>query len=489
MMSNKQHLHPITIVMNMLKNAKQWVTTFAVLFLVNIGRIEWNPAKPGFQWTLIGLLVIAVIAIVTIVLCILSWRRFTYWFEDQELHIEKGIFVRKHQLVPFERIQSVNFKESILHRPFRLVSVTLETAGSEESGMKLLAISKQQAEWIEAATKKAKKRTNTSLEATPEEQPLVEKELMYSITKKDLLILAATSGSIGIIFSALAAIATQLSDFIPMDAVVDQVQVLVKSGITLIALLVALILFVSWFFSIVVTYIQFANFEVVREGERLLISKGVLEKKRTNVPLSRVQSIRIVESPFRQLFGFATIQLVSAGNTEEKSGSTVTLMPLIKRAEGIALLQKLFPDYVYDVEQWVKPPKFASWRYMLFYSWFTFVIVALLIIFIPHYYGAFGFILCAFAMLYGYALYKTAALQIEDNQLLVVTRTFSKVTTLVMKNRIQTLQLAQTIVAERGELARFQAIYVAGKLPMGVGVRFFKKVDLLRIYHWYQRGK
>lgn len=487
MMSNKQHLHPITILLNLAKNAKQWITTFAVVFLVNINRIEWNPTSPGFKWTLIGLVIICFIAVVTIVLCIVSWRRFTYWFEDQELHIEKGIFVRKHQLVPFERIQSVNFKESILHRPFGLVSVTLETAGSEESGMKLLAISKRQAEWIEDVTKKAKKSFASSEELLV--QPIVQKELMYKITKKDLLILAATSGSIGIIFSALAAVATQLSDFIPMDAVFNQVQVLIKSGITLVVLLIAVILFVSWLFSIVVTYIQFANFEVVREGERLLISKGVLEKKRTNVPLSRVQSIRIVESPFRQLFGFSMVQLVSAGNTDEKSGSTVTLMPLIKKAEGIQLLQRLFPDYAYDVEKWIKPPKSASWRYVAFHSWIWLIVVTLMIIFIPHYYGVFGVVLVIVAALYGFILYKTAAIQIHHKQLLVVTRTFSKVTTYVMKNRIQTVQMAQTIIAERGQFARFQVTYVAGKLPMSVGIRFFKKDDLLRIYHWYQRGK
>lgn len=36
------------------------------------------------------------------------------------------------------------------------------------------------------------------------------------------------------------------------------------------------------------------------------------------VPLNRVQSVRIIENPFRQLFGYAAVAIDSAGEEELK---------------------------------------------------------------------------------------------------------------------------------------------------------------------------
>ena len=83
---------------------------------------------------------------------IIKWKRFVYWFEDDELRIEYGLFVKKKRYIPFERIQSLNYTESILHRPFKLVKVTIETAGSgsaKEAEAELTAITKEAANQIE----------------------------------------------------------------------------------------------------------------------------------------------------------------------------------------------------------------------------------------------------------------------------------------------------------------------------------------------------
>src|SRR5690606_39347729 len=62
----------------------------------------------------------------------ISWLRYTYRVEDMELRIEYGLFVKKKRYIPFDRIQSLDFSEHILHRPFGLVKVKVETARSEE---------------------------------------------------------------------------------------------------------------------------------------------------------------------------------------------------------------------------------------------------------------------------------------------------------------------------------------------------------------------
>ena len=50
---------------------------------------------------------------------IIKWKRFEYWFEDDELRIEYGLFVKKKRYIPFDRIQSLDYTEGILHRPLQ----------------------------------------------------------------------------------------------------------------------------------------------------------------------------------------------------------------------------------------------------------------------------------------------------------------------------------------------------------------------------------
>lgn len=56
-MYDKQHLHPITILLNFLKIIKETIAAVAVIFVLNIKNIPWNPMDPHFKWTLLGLLI------------------------------------------------------------------------------------------------------------------------------------------------------------------------------------------------------------------------------------------------------------------------------------------------------------------------------------------------------------------------------------------------------------------------------------------------
>lgn len=485
-MYEKQHLHPITILLKFLKIVKETVAGVAIIFVLNIKNIPWNPTDPNFKWTLLGLLIVFFLLCILIVLVWLSWRKHVYWVENDELHVEKGLFVKKHQYAPFERIQSVNFKEGIFHRPFGLVKVSIETAGSEDSGIELTAISREQADWIDAATKRAKRQEKIVEEGVvPEKEEIVTRETVYKMTTKNLLILATTSSGIGVIFSAVAAIMSQLSDIIPYELIFNELKDFMKIGILIVSLIVFVVLLISWLISVVITYLNHANFMVEREGDRLFISKGLLEKKRVAVPLSRIQGIKIVETPFRQLFGFAAIQLESAGNTEGEGESKISLVPLIKKQEGLAVLSELFPGYQFE-HSLTKAPKRAWWRFVLFASAWAVIPVAAVSYFVPYGYGLYSLIILPLLMLLGYLKYRSSGFALYDKQLTLVTRSISKETFFVMKYRIQTLGIGQSILAERGNLARINVSIVAGTAESETTLRFFEKDKLMEIFKWYR---
>ena len=147
MSKEKYTLHPISAVINFIKVLKEMIVPIVVVVAVNGfggGGIE--------GWTsYIIYIIYAVLLIAMLVSGIINWKRFRYWFEEEELRIEYGLFVKKKRFIPFERIQSLNYTEGIFHRPFGLVKVTVETAGggaTKEADAELTAISKAAAEQI-----------------------------------------------------------------------------------------------------------------------------------------------------------------------------------------------------------------------------------------------------------------------------------------------------------------------------------------------------
>lgn len=85
-----------------------------------------------------------------IVHAFLQWLRFTYRIEDGEFRIESGVFVRKKRYIKLGRIHSIDISEGIIQRIFRLVKVNIETAGGTQADAVLSAISKRDAERINA---------------------------------------------------------------------------------------------------------------------------------------------------------------------------------------------------------------------------------------------------------------------------------------------------------------------------------------------------
>ena len=146
-MSEPARLHPVTIMLTFLKQLKESLIPFLVIFVLGL-----RDNGLGFP---LGI-VLTVLFISSLLLnSFLSWYRFTYRLEDGELRIEYGVFIRKKRYIPFERIQSLDYSENIFHQLFGLVKISVETAGSEgkQAEAVLAAVTKKEAEAIQRSFK------------------------------------------------------------------------------------------------------------------------------------------------------------------------------------------------------------------------------------------------------------------------------------------------------------------------------------------------
>ncbi|HEY4553898.1 MAG TPA: PH domain-containing protein, partial [Bacillaceae bacterium] len=358
-MSEPKRLHPISAVYELGKSLKEMIIPFIVIFFVG-GKDEGDSI-----WSSLPILFLAIGAVVVLVSGLLKWYRFTYRVEDGELKIEQGLFVRKKRYIPFERIQTLDLSESILHRPFGLVKVKVETAGTSlnKAEAELTAIKKEEAAALRKLIAEAKAKPADQAEET--ETEAADETVIYKITRKQLFFLATTSGRAGVVLSALFAFLFQFDELIPFEKVYGEVEELVRTGVALVAAIVLAGLIIAWLISVVIAFFKYNDFTVRLIGNDLVVTRGLLEKRTTTIPLHRIQAVNMKESPLRQPFGYASVYLISAGGGAFEEGSSfIELLPVVKRRDVGQILRNFLTDYQFEAEL-APPPRKSMVRYML----------------------------------------------------------------------------------------------------------------------------
>ena len=495
MSKERYKLHPISAVVNFVKGLKDLIFPFVIIFVVNGFQ---GSSSSNEHWTSYIPYIIGVLVLVFILLSgVIKWKRFVYWFEDDELRIEYGLFVKKKRYIPFERIQSFNYTESILHRPFKLVKVTVETAGSgsaTEAEAELTAITKQAAKQIEMELAFAKKRklSNTpaavgmeeTTDSQVDEEPKSDSVTIFKMTMKDILILAATSGGIGVVFSGVAVFMTQFSDIIPYNIIYDEVIVFLKFGFFIIAISIFAFVIFSWIISVFLTTLNYYQFTITQENDQIVLTRGLLEKKKVTIPIGRVQGVRIVENPLRQLFGYCTVIVESAGGSIDDQDKKIRLFPLVKKSKIKQPLNQLFADFDFEPVWTTSPQRAKPFYYRVDFMWIVPVIVGVSYFYYP--YGLLSLLLVPLFILLGLWQHRSAGISLTRNQLSLRYRSISKYTFFIEKKRMQSLKMRQSPFQKRKALASIETTIKSGMLGATAQVEHLQIEEIEEVMTWYE---
>lgn len=487
---SKYKLHPISALINLVKAIKDMAVPIIIIVVANGFNFTVDFRDENFFSQMIPLLILLVVVGFTFVGGILKWWTFRYWFEDSELRVEYGLFVKKKRYIPFERIQSLNYREGIFHRIFGLVQVQVETAGSKtgKPEAELTAITRIAADQIEQEMNQAK------LGQQPVEEHKVQLpagRIIHKMSPKDLIVLATTSSGIGVVIFGVFAALSQFAEYIPFDWIYDEFTHLIQYGIALVASLIFFALLGAWIISVAITLLNYYDFTVTEENDRLIITRGLLEKKRITIPLNRIQAIKIVENPLRQPFGLATVQVESAGggftSAEDKK---ITLFPLISKKEAMVRLSVLFPQFQLNMEDadMIKPPKRArSYFYRIDFLWLLPLIAVPTYFFFP--YGLLTALLVVPIILLGIWQHKTARFFLFDSQLTIVYRHISRITFLVEKRRIQIAEQRQSYFQKRRQLATGRIVVMSGMTGAEARAYHMEQADIENMMDWFEHKK
>ncbi len=289
--------------------------------------------------------------------------------------------------------------------------------------------------------------------------------------------------------TALLAVISQFDDvFANMDIwtkVGTYVENLATGKIGLIILVVFVMLFLAWLMSLLGTIIRFAGFSMVRDDENIKISRGLFEKQQISIPIRRIQAIKLVEGILRQPFGMLSIEVVSVSNIGTKGQGNV-LIPLLPKSQVIRFMEKALPEFAMSLQAQGLPGRSKS-RYYLINILPVLIIAVLSSIFIP--WGYLAFSLVPLGAWLGHQQYQDAGWHIEGNMLLLRSRMLGKVTTIIHRKRIQSLNISRSFFQERKNLNTLAIAFASGIAGAYAKLRGIDEEKSKTIVSWFIQEK
>ncbi|WP_409303953.1 PH domain-containing protein [Peribacillus sp. SCS-155] len=490
-MSKEKRLHPIAAVSNAFKLIKE--SFLPLIALLVFGGDRHGPSA------LLDIFLVPSLVAGLIVYGILNWYRFTYRIEDREIRIESGVLFKKKRYIRFERIHSIDVSEGILQRLFGLVKVKIETAGNKggRAEAELTAISKAEAVEIDrlffqvkyAASDPVLDADHMSSETQHEHSKSEPGTNIFSLSFRKLLLMAATSGGVGVVFSGTVAFISQFDEIIPFDAVFKGFAQFAKSSVLTISLMLFIGLVLAYFAAAVGVLLRYAHFTVWKKDEDIIITRGLLERRQLTIPIKKIQGIRITENLMRQPLGYATVYVEYAGGSVlDKESANIMLFPIIKKETLADLVQQTTGDYKADSELNPVPARSFS-RYIWRKGILALPLAAVCsILYWP--WGLITFVsLLPLAALWGYFCYKDAGWLLNGSQLQLRYRFLSRQTVVLRKNRIQSMDFESNWFQQKRQLSSLSATVATGAAPRTGEVKDVDLADSLKIKAWFSNGR
>lgn len=370
-----------------------------VVFAVEHGTIDF--IVKNLVWLLVVVLVFAGI----IALNWWSWRVRAYAIDHNAVYSRWGILNKQLRKARLDRVQSIDIRQRFMARIFGMAELTFDVAGGEGSEVTIKFLTKKQAEDLREdmlaqvrAVKNEKRApaeqttevapTDPATEGTPAHSPHTEAPGTTSADHAKAHRHGAPAGSriTTSLNSGITAVAQDLTETVDSVLMPYRIKSNVSadgrllmvpahrvilsrlvSGMTLALVLSALVILVamaviallpnaSFSFgglagfvgiiaglaSVVKKGFAESNFAVSITGDGLAITSGLLDTRRSVIPLDRIQAVELNQSLLWRPFGWWRATFNLAGTSENDKGSV--LLPVGTLDEVMVLLGLVLPD-------------------------------------------------------------------------------------------------------------------------------------------------
>lgn len=370
-MPSDRRLHPLSILFSLGSLVRSFLVP-GLFVLVGAGTAGW-----GWElWAMLLLIPYSAVAI-----C--RYLTFRYHYEAHEMVVRTGFIVRNERHIPYARIQNLDAVQNLFHRFFGVVEVRVETGGGQEPEAKMTVLPLADFEEMrrrvfagkeELAGKEGQEAPAEGVvaPAPPAGRALLQLSprdlVLYGlIENRGFVLIAAAFGvfwEIGIADRVmgrfLGAFGVENLDFnggIARDLVRS-----VFSGVSLpidriaftLAAFAGFLLLIR-VFSMVLALFRLHGFRLTLLGEDLRTEYGLTTRVLSTIPLRRIQTLTVRETPLHRLLGYASVKVETAGaegGEEDKATQREWLAPILKSDRLPGLLEAVQPGLDLAAVSW-----------------------------------------------------------------------------------------------------------------------------------------
>jgi putative membrane protein len=305
----------------------------------------------------------------------------------------------------------------------------------------------------------------------------------WTLSGTELAIVAATSSG-GIL--ALAALGPVAGALVPLVLGSSDIELGGMGSVVIwfIAIAVVLVALVSWVAGSVATALQYWEFAVVRSDGEVRVEKGLFQRNSRVVPLGRVQAVRLVEGPLRQMIGRVTVAVDSAGiATGAEFGPTV-LHPMLTLPDARRFCDLMVSGH--ELPRLQPLPARARIRYLVRLAALPTVIALMVALLVP--YGSLAFLVPLALAIWALAIHADAAWGVNRDVLAIRWRGLARTTALVRRARIQSVSVTQHPLQRLAGLASVSVSVAASPTPAVFSVMHLDQADAWRMLEWVSNG-
>ena len=297
-----------------------------------------------------------------------------YRFDATEMVVRKGWFFRSERHIPYARIQNIDVVRNVLHRALGVAEVRVETASGGEPEAVLTVLPAGAVAEMRRFVFAGRQETDVAApiaeekleEETPEAAGILLRLrpgelLLYGFIESRGAVVMAGALGLAWEFGLFDRYLNTLDDDPLRGGVIRQIvraaigqggasPLLVAQAIVGFAalLLILRLLSMAW------AFVRLYGFTLRRAGEDVRVDYGLLTRISGTVPLQRIQTLTLSDSPLHRLFGRISAHVDTAGGQGSAAQPTrrEPIAPILRTRDLDALLAALMPTVTLSDIEW-----------------------------------------------------------------------------------------------------------------------------------------
>jgi putative membrane protein len=320
-----QRQSPAAIFILILKSAVDLLKGIWPFALVYIFRKKKEGAVYVFLSILLGFTLISVCA------ALIRYWFYKFHVDKENLVIQSGWLKKKTLTVPLKNILAVHLEQSVWQRVLQVVRLSIDSAGSEKTEVKIDALSVKKAEQLKALLLST---VGSISEEQTEEK--TERNKVTRLTAGDLLKFSLTSNHLEtflIIISLSLNLLDDIKDAFNIDSwgIMESYAMKMASQTAMaVTILVVAVALISIVFSIIRTVLKFYNYTIEEMPQGWKVSFGLTNQQQKIIPSNKIQILTWRANWLRRKINFwiVTVQSIGASKLRPKEQIQIPITSL-----------------------------------------------------------------------------------------------------------------------------------------------------------------